>query len=203
MQSQPLTKTIESIKTPQQLLEWVKSKGYATFETKSWDLNIIGIRRKMGTVNLFDDRIYVVCKDDVGTLNMWSWAATTDPGLYWMQTTMNKKGTAALVPGQYRGTWKIGDHNGKPGLVQIKPVKTYRDNDKDTVYDFDPATITEGLYGINLHRAGKDSKAVDKWSAGCQVWARDTDYEQFLDLCEKQVKVNGYTTFSYTLLEEE
>jgi hypothetical protein len=35
------------------------------------------------------------------------------------------------------------------------------------------------------------------------VWAKDADYEQFLDLCEKQVKVNGYTTFTYTLLEEE
>jgi hypothetical protein len=203
VQSQPLTKTIESIKEPQQLLDWVKSKGYVTFETKPWDLNIIGIRRKMGTVNLFDDRIYVICKDDVGHMCMWSWAATTDPGLYWMRTTMNKRGTAALVPGQYRGGWKIGDHNGKPGLVQIKTVKTFRDNNKDAVYDFDPATITEGLYGINLHRAGANSKSVDKWSAGCQVWSKDADFEQFLDLCEKQVKVNGWATFTYTLLEEE
>jgi len=194
---------IQDIKTPEDLLSWVKSKGYVTFESKSWDLNIIGIRKSGGTVNKFDDRIFVVCKDDSGTMRMWSWAATTDPGLYWMQKTMNSKGCAALVPGQYRGGWQLGLHSGKEALRQIKPVKTYRDNNKNVILDLDPRTITEGLYGINLHRAGRNSTTVDKWSAGCQVWSMDKDFREFIEICKKQISVNGYKTFTYTLLEEE
>jgi len=194
---------IEEIKAPDALLTWVKSKGYATFETKSWDLNIIGVRKSNGTPNKFDDKIFVVAKNDSGTLQLWGWSATTDPGLYWMQNAMNKLGTAALVPGQYRGSWQIGNHRGKPGLVQIKPVKTYRDGNRDGKIDLVESSISEGLYGINLHRAGAHSTVVDKWSAGCQVWANDADYEQFMALCQKQVAVNGYKTFTYTLLNEE
>ena len=194
---------IEDIKTPEALLTWVKSKGYATFETKSWDLNIIGVRKKSGIPNKFDDKIFVVAKNDSGAFQLWGWTATTDPGLYWMQNAMNKLGTAALVPGQYRGSWKIGKHHENPGLVQIKPVKTYRDGNRDSKLDLVESSISEGLYGINLHRAGAHSTVVDKWSAGCQVWANDADYEQFMALCQKQVAVNGYKTFTYTLLNEE
>ena len=194
---------IEDVKAPEDILAWVKSKGFVTFETKKWDLNIIGIRRKIGTVNKFDDKIFVVCRDDSGILKMWSWTATTDPGLYWMKKTMNSKGCAALVPGQYRGGWQLGLHSGKEALRQIKPVKTYRDNNKDNVLDLDPKSITEGLYGINLHRAGRNSSSVDKWSAGCQVWAMDKDFVEFITLCKKQISFNGYKTFTYTLLEED
>ena len=82
-------------------------------------------------------------------------------------------------------------------------MKTYRDNNKNDVLDLDPRSITEGLYGINLHRAGRNSSSVDKWSAGCQVWAMDKDFVEFITLCKKQISFNGYKTFTYTLLEEE
>ena len=194
---------IEDVRAPEDILTWVKSKGFVTFETKKWDLNIIGVRRKTGTVNKFDDKIFVVCRDDSGILKMWSWTVTTDPGLYWMKSTMNSRGCAALVSGQYRGAWELGLHSGKEALRQIKPVKTYRDNNKNDVLDLDPRSITEGLYGINLHRAGRNSSSVDKWSAGCQVWAMDKDFVEFITLCKKQISFNGYKTFTYTLLEEE
>ena len=194
---------IEDVRAPEDILTWVKSKGFVTFETKKWDLNIIGVRRKTGTVNKFDDKIFVVCRDDSGILKMWSWTVTTDPGLYWMKSTMNSRGCAALVSGQYRGAWELGLHSGKEALRQIKPVKTYRDNNKNDVLDLDPRSITEGLYGINLHRAGRNSSSVDKWSAGCQVWAMDKDFVEFITLCKKQISFNGYKTFTYTLLEED
>jgi hypothetical protein len=44
---------------------------------------------------------------------------------------------------------------------------------------------------------------VDKWSAGCQVFQNDEDFEDFMELCNKQVTSARYTSFSYTLLEEE
>lgn len=195
---------ITDITSAQQLLTWVKSKGYVTFETKSWDLNIIGVRKNNGTPNRFDDKLFCVFKDDAGNFRFRSWDVTTDPGLYWMNNPMNKLGVACLVPGQYRSAYEYGKHKGeKDALVQVRPVRTYRDTNKDGIMNLDPATITEGLYGINIHRAGITSIQVDKWSAGCQVFSKDRDFLDFLSLCRKQIMVNNYKTFTYTLLDEE
>lgn len=184
------------------LLQKLESKGYKVFDGK-WDLNIIGVRKKEGTPNKFDDRIYVICKNDNNEWQEWSWPATTDPGTYWLKETMNKLGTAILKEGQWRGCWKIGRHKGeKPALVQIKPVTVYRDNDKDLQHDTDQGEST-GLYGINIHRAGKNSINVDKWSAGCQVFANDADFEEFMSLCHKQNNAGLGDVFTYTLLKEE
>lgn len=192
---------IDKISSPETLLKILKDMGYATFEKTKWDVNIIGIRRVPGKVNSFDDRAYLICKNDSDKLQMWSWSITTDPGTYWLKSPGNVLGTAILKAGQYRGTWELGLHKGKPGLVQVKPVTVWRDSDRDSSHDLGPASST-GLYGINLHRAGKSSVLVDKWSAGCQVWAKESDYEDFYALCKKQVKETGYKTFTYTLLEE-
>ena len=184
------------------LLETMEKKGYKVFENK-WDLNIIGVRKKDGIPNKFDDRIYVICKNDSNEWQEWSWSATTDPGTYWMTESMNKLGTAILKEGQFRGSWKIGLHKGeKPALVQIKPVTVYRDNDHDAQHDYNLGEST-GLYGINIHRAGANSTNVDKWSAGCQVFAKDSDFEKFMAICGKQVAAGHGDIFSYTLLKEE
>jgi hypothetical protein len=42
------------------------------------------------------------------------------------------------------------------------------------------------------------SKLVDKWSAGCQVFANSKDFAIFVDLSKK----SGLKFFTYTLLEE-
>lgn len=87
-------------------------------------------------------------------------------------------------------------------MVQVKPVTVYRDKDHDDQCDTDQGEST-GLYGINIHRAGTNSTNVDKWSAGCQVFSKDSDFEQFLILCRKQVSAGHGDIFSYTLLKEE
>ena len=105
-----------------------------------------------------------------------------------------------MVPGQYRGLWRIGIHKGKyKALVQNRPVTVYRDNNKDSVYDIEAATINTGVYGINLHHAGTDSTEVNNWSAGCQVIARLRDFQQLMSIISKQ----NSNTFTYTLLKEE
>ena len=129
---------------------------------------------------------------------------TTDPGQSYMIKPCNSKGTAILVPGQYRGAYKIGVHRGKyKALCQNKPVKVYRDNNKDTVYDYDPNTLDEGMFGINIHKAGTFSKNVNTWSAGCQVLASDTEFKAFMNFCQKQIDNKHGETFTYTLLREE
>lgn len=180
-----------------------KSKGYVFFDKGEYNLNIIGIRKSGNLItNGFDDYIVVIYKNKRGWQKIY-YRATTEPGSYYMYTVPNKIGTAIMVPGQYRGAYKIGKHQGKyKALVQVKPVKVYRDANKDSYYDMEPETIQNGVFGINIHKAGNASKRIDKWSAGCQVIANDDNFRAFMQLCEKAAKIYG-DTFTYTLINEE
>ena len=188
----------------------VISKGYKWFEDKSnkgYDVNIVGIRNSETNnevTNHFDDTLTISYKVD-GEWKFHSWPATTDPGQYWIENPISKDGTAILVPGQYRGSHMIGLHQGKyEALRQQRPVKVYRDNDKDLEYDTDEDTIKEGIYGINIHRSNPydQSYYVNKWSAGCQVFKKVADFHEFMDICKKARDIWG-NSFSYTLIESK
>lgn len=182
------------------LLDLVAEKGYAVFKKGKYNLNIIGLRTSGSDANTFNDRLCVVYKDDKGWVTR-TWEGTTDPGLYWREHPMNVNGTAILCEGQYRGAYKIGKHRGKyDALVQTGGrVTVWRDNNKDEKLDME--SPQDGYFGINLHKAGTNSTSVDKWSAGCQVWANEDDFEEFMKICKKQVETNGWKTFTYTLIE--
>ena len=190
--------------SPSALLSAVKMAGHVVFDTgpghRSFDLQIIGLRRAT-TPDAFDDRVYVVYRDSVGTLTARSWAATTDPGLYWRRNPGKARGTAILKAGQYRSAWRIGLHKGeKPALVQDSPVTVWRDGNRDALVDIGLDSET-GTFGINIHRAGVSSSVVDKWSAGCQVFASNAGFDDFMALCQKQVSSGAGSRFTYTLLE--
>lgn len=181
------------------------NKGYAYFTNGKYNLNIIGIRRAGNKVtNQFDDFIVVEYVDVYGIKTREIFPATTDPGLSNIKKPLSRKGCAILVPGQYRGCWTIGYHKGKyEALVQSKPVKVYRDGNLDNTYDFDPKTIEEGIYGINIHKAGNNSTIVNGWSAGCQVLARKVDFDELMKLAHRQYSNRYGKTFTYTLINEE
>lgn len=182
-----------------------KRKGYAYFTQGSYNLNIIGIRSAGAQItNSFDDVLVLIYKTPTGLWTRQVYRITTDPGRYYMLNPTQRKGTAILVPGQYRGAYEIGLHRGKyKALCQRKQVKVYRDSNKDEIYDWDVNTLDEGLFGINIHKAGKLSKRVDTWSAGCQVFASETDFKCFMNYCQKQVQNGLGKTFTYTLIKEE
>ena len=186
------------------LLDYVASLGHAVFEEGEYNLNIIGIRTANSDANTFNDRICVVYKDEKKSWISRTWPCTTDPGTYYREKPMNVKGTAILKEGQYRGVYKIGKHRGKyDALVQTGGrVTVWRDNDKNDVLDMEPGTEDSGYHGINLHKAGSNSTSVDRWSAGCQVWANADDFACFMDICRKQVSERGWRTFTYTLVAE-
>jgi hypothetical protein len=184
----------------------MKAKGFKVFQNDSqkYNLNIIGVRSKDLDSNTFNDRIYVLWKYQ-GLWSIKEFRATTDPGLYWRENLINTLGTAVLCEGQHLGLWKIGLHRGKyEALVQKSPVQVYRDRNQDKVLDLDPNSISEGLYGINCHRANSawESQQVDKWSAGCQVIANPQKYDDFMYLCKRGAE-NWGNSFTYTLLKEE
>lgn len=181
------------------------NKGYAYFNKGKYNLNIIGVRKSEDKVtNNFDDFIVVEYIDMYGIKTREVFAATTDPGLSSITNPITSKGCAILVPGQYRSCWKLGYHKGKyEAIVQYKPVKVYRDNNKDKVYDFDSKTIEEGIFGINIHKAGDNSTIVNGWSAGCQVLARRKDFDKLMKLAHYQISQGHGKLFTYTLINED
>jgi len=193
--------TLEQVKTA------LIKKGYQWFDQGDYNINIIGIRNSSTgakVTNKFDDCITVSYKENGNWIHR-CYEATTDPGTHWLRTLLNPKGTAILVPGQYRATYQIGKHQGRyEALVQRKPVKVYRDGDRDMEYDKDTKTIQEGLFGINIHRASQSttSKLIDKWSAGCQVIASAFEYADFMKRIKKGSSVWG-NSFTYTLIESK
>ena len=185
----------------------VKAKGYKWFEDGDYNLNIVGIRNSETSndiTNKFDDLITVSYKVD-GKWQFESFEATTDPGRHWAKNLLNPDGVAILVPGQYRGSHKIGLHQGKyEALRQQKPVRVYRDKDKDNEYDLIAENIKEGIYGINIHRASATGTSVqiDKWSAGCQVIANNQNFDTLMELAHK-AKAKWGNSFTYTLIESK
>lgn len=167
-----------------------------------YNLNLVGIRSADAQANTFNDTLCVLFETGGQTVLM-QFAITTDPGLYYRENPVNVKGSAILKPGHYPKCWAIGLHRGKyPALVQRGSVTVYRDADKDESLDIDGQTES-GWFGINLHHAEPDGYTlqVDKWSAGCQVFADLADFNLVMALAAKSAKLYG-NAFSYTLLSE-
>jgi hypothetical protein len=188
--------------TREQIEATVKAKSYAWFEgAKNYDVNIVGVRNSATgdkVTNVFDDVMTVSYKID-GEWKFHSWPCTTDPGKKGVQQYHNPKGVARLVEGQYRGSHGIGLHQGKyEALKQYKSVKVFRDADRNMTYAENK--VDEGVFGINIHKAGADSTYVENWSEGCQVFKRVKDFEEFMTICRKARAIHG-NSFTYTLIE--
>lgn len=177
--------------------------GFQKIEFFDFNLNILGIRSSDHTPNRFNDQIIVFWKY-AGNWTLKQYKATTDPGLYYLEHPLNSHGTAILKPGQYRGAYKIGLHRGKyKALTQKGPVTVIRDFDRDGNLDFHSGREQSGLFGINIHRsnANGESTLVDRWSAGCQVFANSNDFAEFMKICTK-ASLEWGNGFSYSLLAE-
>jgi hypothetical protein len=182
------------------LLKALKDKDFVIYD-QPFQLNIVGVRNAQSQPNKFDDQLYVFYKDENWNWVLKEYPITTDTGTYWLLNPMSSLGTAMLKEGQYVDAYKQGLHKGQyTALVQQKPVTTYRDYDRNAVFDFGQKETT-GNYGINIHKAGANSQDVNKWSAGCQVFQKSDDFQEFMQLTDKH-KANYGNNYTYTLLDE-
>lgn len=187
------------------LLEAQKHNYHVYRETsQSFNLNIVGWRRKIVEANKFNDVIAVYWQQDT----VWrkkQWPATTIPGVPWLLNPVNKNGTAIVVPGQYTKVYALGQYKGYTALKQVSPIKVFRDSNRDTlqrkIADKIPGSIEEGLFGVHIHKAGIWSKLVGTSSAGCQVFQNAVDFYEFIELCEVSASIYG-NAFTYTLIDE-
>jgi len=170
------------------------------FDAGDFNLNIIGLRTDDNRGELFNDWLFVAFRQNDHE-QLLAFPITTDPGTYWLEHPMNVEGTAIVKPGHYRKLWTLGRHRGQyPALIQHGPVTVYRDNNRDQWRD-KPSEIQQGHFGINLHRAGLNSDRIGKWSAGCQVFQKSSDFDLFMAIINRAL-IDWGGTFSYTLLTE-
>ena len=187
--------------TIEQIKNVVLTKGYKWFDDK---LNIVSVRNSVPgnkVTNVFDDTLTLSYKEN-GVWIFKSWIITTDPGTKSVKEYSNKNGVAILVPGQYIDSHTIRLHQGKyPALGQLNNVKVFRDKNKDMLFDMNPATIENGAFGINIHRSNPttESTYVEDWSAGCSVFKRVKDFNEFMLICNKFKDIQS-NKFTYTLL---
>lgn len=187
----------------------INNKGYAFFDGKrSYNLNIIGVRNKSHDPKKFDDALLVIYRDNKKEWEVLAYEITTEPGPSILRKPINPDGTAILVPGQYKGVYRVGLHGGSyrhTALVQRGgAVKVWRDQNKNEMIEIDENTLVqEGMFGINIHRRADagEREYVRGSSAGCQVFKDSVDFAEFLELCNKSADIFG-NSFTYTLIEE-
>lgn len=161
-------------------------------------VNLIGVRSSNTQANAFDDEFHIVWKTNGVWQRKW-YPCTTDPGLYYLEHPTKVEGTAILCPGQYP-VYKFDLHRGKYETLcqRAGTVRVWRDRNKDGVLDCF-GCVDEGWHGINIHHAGKASTQVNRWSAGCQVFAQLEDWEEAMSICRD----TEADLFTYTLITEE
>jgi len=185
-----------------EILDRVEALGFVVFDSGlDYDLNIIGERNPEGEADKFDDWIHVIYR----VRGVWNWhayACTTDAGMYYLKSYNMPSGTAILChPQQMRGVYSLDLHKARyEALCQRNgTVDVWRDRNRDHIHDM-MGDIDTGYFGINIHKAGKNSVIVGKWSAGCTVIQHQDDFDEFIKLCKMQVKHNNFDTFTYTLI---
>ena len=203
----PVIKGLQAKLIKDRFFSAMEKKGYVTFDGNSkYNLNIISTRNSSHDATKFDDLLVVIYRGEDKEWIVSSYEITTDPGPNILRKPINRKGTAILVPDQYRSTWKIGPH-GKTRYIaltqRLGEVKVFRDNDKDRKLEMEDRTIDKGYFGINIHKhaSSYEREFVRGASAGCQVFKNTKDFNAFMELCHISADLFD-NSFTYTLLEE-
>lgn len=139
------------------------------------NLNLFAIRRSTSIPDRYACAIGWIATDperevQVGRL----YRATTLPGVRALRENRATGGVFSLAaPRRHAGLWRVGEHKGRPALVQAGPALGWRDADGDAQHDPDRSRLVEGR-GINLHDPGVlDPEFVGNSSEGCVVvWRR-------------------------------
>ena len=168
---------------------------------------IIGVQSNEDEFNVFDDKFYVFDGPEFKQLSF----GTTNPGKEALLFFSNYKlkGSAIWKTNLWYGDlYTRGYHKrhrsggGMRALVQRKPVYFYRDSNKNRNSE-ERGQLYHQIIGLNLHGVDYDPYSniimnyIDKWSFGCQVWNRMSDYRQMINaVWHRDVPVD------YALLKE-
>lgn len=176
------------------IIKYMKDKAYFISQgVKQYNIVYIEGMNVDGTLNsdapnYFNDRRMVIQILDGVPAIIGNWEATTQPGYYYTDNTMNPKGAANIKLGQYK-SWSVGIHYGggsepHEALVQDAPITVYRDLNRDMQRTGDKTDT--GLFDINQHW-GYDlpQDNVSFASAGCLVGRLRDGHREFMALIKQ------------------
>lgn len=185
-----------------------RMKSLSSFTHVPENMHIIVVRSKEDAYDVYDDKLYLFRKDKCISVM----SCTSNSGGYGLKNYIkwNKLGTAVIKFDEvYYDAFIKSDgiryshHNGKMQcLRQIKPLKYYRDFNKNNKID-ETGNITEGINATNVHcnsytiKEGILSWFIGGWSTGCTVVNNLTVY--WAGLINK---INYNEPVTYTGLKE-
>ena len=189
--------------------EVMRKNGMIVF-TEPFSVTLGGIRTNDNKANTFNDWLFASFCDDKGKLNSVIIAGTTDAGVTARLKPTNPKGTVIIQHGvQHRGVYRLENpkvnttergHKGNEAFRQIKPMKYWRDNDRDGILEFGNNEETS-LSFTNGHDMGTRGITVDNWSEGC--WGSTERNMQLLyDFGWIQFNNGLGRVFSFAMLHE-
>jgi hypothetical protein len=195
--------------TIERIHEVMKKAGMKVF-TQPYSVTLGGIRTKDNIANTFNDWLFASYWNVDGDLIFAIVPGTTDAGLTARIKPSNPKGTCIIQHGiQHKGVYELQNptifkdergHKGKEAFRQIKPMKYWRDNDRDNILETGSLEETS-LSFTNGHDMGTLGKEVNGWSEGC--WGSTEKNMQLLyDIGWTQFNHNLGKTFSFAMLHE-
>lgn len=193
----------------EQVIEVMQAKGYKIYNTPEvdWNLNIVGIRALDPEPGKFNDTL-MVFHQFCGLWESYCYHITTDPSIYYLQHPVSSSGTAILKEGQYLGAYTLDIHNrglknGHLALCQrLGEVTVYRDSNRDSKLNLTASSTETGKFGINIHRTTEEYVEKQKFSAGCQVFEDQRQFDDFILKCKAGKAAFG-NKFTYTLLHQK
>jgi len=192
------------------LVKFLAYKKYTVYgETNV--LNIVSMRTKDdGSVtNKFDDTLYVFYRKDNGNWELLEYPITSTPGFLPQTQSEKESGSPLLLPenvkllafGQYSDQLTLETFGGDPSIKCLKfENAAYYINDKRDKYNWRSKLEQGTNHTFTLRRAsdlGTVESVFNYSNDGSQVFKNLTHFNQFISLCETQVKTKG--KFSYTV----
>jgi hypothetical protein len=153
--------------------------------------------------NAFDDARFLVQIIGNTPRLAGAWEATTEPGKFWTQHRMDPRGAFHIDLG-YQEVWRMGEYHDIPALVQVKPIRGYRDGNNS--YKREGKLYVEDDLGVH-HHGGYDYPVDDlgRSSAGCQVGRTIAGHARFMGLLstDRRYKADHRFVFGSTVLPAE
>jgi hypothetical protein len=191
------------------IVSYMESKGYEISRGIE-QRNIVYLEGSCadGTANadeadIYNDRRIVFEFVDGEPKILGNWLATTEPGTYFTENPLNRRGAARISFGQYKNTWQVGTHVGPSGrsahegLIESKSVSVARDINRDGKRPGDPIEI--GQIGLNQHRgSGNSSKRIGRESAGCLVGWSPEEHTEFMNIIKADSRYRSNSSYRFT-----
>ena len=193
------------------MITFLKSKKYSVYEDIGV-LNIVSMQspsKDSGEVsNKFDDTLNLFFKNESGNWELLEYQVTTMPGFV-PKTTSLPDGVGMLALGQYVDQLKLDTYIVDASTTPYKTDRClkvgeciFHINDTNDKYNYKSNTIKAKSI-VLLHRSSNTiADYVFNYSGGAHVFKNSTQYDQFLDFCDKQVKLSNKAVFTYTLCKQ-